>query len=132
VRVNDLSRTASDFSTRGRNYVGPPGRETVDVLQSCNEKGEGVVAQTRWIEDEAEGEARRHTPPPKETRTARGVAYESRFKYEPPYRVSEGQEEAIERVGREPAQPAHETSKFCEAGEDWSPKGRRKMGRREM
>jgi hypothetical protein len=69
---------------------------------------------------------------PQETRTARGVAYESRFKYEPPYRSSEIPEETIGQAGVEAPQPAHEVTRFCEAGESWSPpRGRRETGRTE-
>ena len=133
ARANDLSTTASDFSTRGRNYVGPPPPARGDA------KGGTVGAPTRWIDDDDEGGpppredagadgGGRAAAPPAETRTARGVAYESRFKYEPPYRPNEVPEEAIEQVGVE---PAHEVTRFCEAGESWSPKGRRKNGQRE-
>jgi hypothetical protein len=142
ARANDLSTTASDLSTRGRSHAGPPPPARGDA------KGEAVGALTRWIDDDDDDDddddegappredagadgGRRAAPPPAETRTARGLAYESRFKYEPPYRPSEAPEEAVEQVGVEAAQPAHGVTRFCEAGESWSPKGRRKNGRRE-
>lgn len=134
ARVNDISTTASDFSTRGANYIAPPGR---GMSWACDVKSEVTVQQTRWIDDEEEvvsppplGDARAGKRAPAETRTARGVAYESRFKYEPPYRANGGPE-AIEEVDVEVAQPAQEMSRYCEADESWSPKARRKNGRRD-
>jgi hypothetical protein len=133
AHVNDLSTTASDFSTRGARYVGPPGREVgSDGLPAYRDTKSEMTAQTRWFEDvdpPLEGaRAGRRTA---ETRTARGLTYESRFKYEPAYRTNEVPEETIDEVDVEMCQPAAAVSRYCEAGESWSPKGRRKNGRRD-
>jgi hypothetical protein len=136
-RINDLSTTASEFSTRGARYVEAQKQEQRSGGQSVAHDSESEMTQHTQYLDSGKMLEDSRTSKRLETKTARGTIYESRDdarhggKYDPPYGPNESAEEAIEHVDLEQPQPAPEVTRFCEADETWSTKGRRKNNRRD-